>query len=278
MKKRASFTLLELLVVIAIIAVLAAILLPAISSSKATATSASCLNNLRQLQLAWIQYADDHNSTMVPGTWDALDTGPVWDFGLAPSWVLGNAWTNQAGWGITNGLLFPYTRSSGVYHCPGDQSTLLDSPQLRQISYGLNAYENGHYMPWIRSIGPYMLTKTTDWTRPSPSATLTFIDVHEYCIGAGEFFSTPDGKSALWGMFPATRHSAGFNLSLVDGHVEHHRLKYTGQRYSTYPYGDTVPVMNRADWEDFRWITNREILPLPRTVKPPPPPPPSPAQ
>jgi prepilin-type N-terminal cleavage/methylation domain-containing protein len=59
-----AFTLLELLVVIAIIGLLAALLLPALNKANACSKRASCLNNLRQINLGIRQYADDHNSLL----------------------------------------------------------------------------------------------------------------------------------------------------------------------------------------------------------------------
>src|SRR6266542_3847132 len=68
-RRRDAFTLVELLVVIAIIAVLAALLLPALGRAKARAQTIQCLNNLRQLQLAWFLYAGDQNDRL-PGNHD----------------------------------------------------------------------------------------------------------------------------------------------------------------------------------------------------------------
>ena len=59
---RRAFTIIELLVVIAI---LAALLLPALVKAKVKAQNASCLNNTKQITLAWLMYANDNNDAML---------------------------------------------------------------------------------------------------------------------------------------------------------------------------------------------------------------------
>src|SRR5665213_3002415 len=126
--RQAGFTLIELLAVIPIIAVLAAILLPALSRARARAEGIACLNNTRQLALAWQLYADDHdgllpynlgmNGSSFRTNINWVNNVMTWEVNSQP---LDSDNTNLAT--ITGASLGPYVGGmTSLFHCPSDRA------------------------------------------------------------------------------------------------------------------------------------------------------------
>ncbi len=228
-----AFTLIELLVVIAIIAILAALLLPALTKAKQRAQSIQCLAKLKQLQMAWIMYCDDSNGRMPQNF--ASDSGflgsgknpPDPNYlpgGIYSAWVLGQAggppdWTNDLN--ITQGSLWPYLNSMGVYKCPADP--VLERNRTYSMNCwmnGINGYSGTTPVPWnTRCV---WFQRTADLTlKLEPIMACVFIDEDPVTINDAYFVEDPSVN--LWVDTPAHYHINGGNLSFVDGHAENRR-------------------------------------------------------
>ena len=120
--KQNGFTLIELLVVIAIIAILAAILFPVFQKVRENARKTACLSNEKQIGLAFIQYNNDNDERFPTGvkTVDGYDNG-----------YIGSGWAGE---------IYPYIKSTGVYHCPDDSApqSVVNGVTLYPISYAFN--------------------------------------------------------------------------------------------------------------------------------------------
>src|SRR5688572_10497887 len=123
---RRGFTLIEALVVAAVIAILAGMILPALSCAKSRGYSIACLNNQRQLGLAWNLYAEDRDGYL-PYNYGISDTENTIASGKFYNWA-----NNVMSWGLepdnTNdtqlarGGLGPYLSGQVVpFRCPSDR-------------------------------------------------------------------------------------------------------------------------------------------------------------
>jgi prepilin-type N-terminal cleavage/methylation domain-containing protein/prepilin-type processing-associated H-X9-DG protein len=253
-----AFTLIELLVVIAIIAILAGLLLPVLARAKAKAQSIACLNNLKQLQLSWMNYAGD-SSDRLAHNW------PV----NTNSWVTG--WMAALPRALDNndivlGQLYPYNQTLDLYRCPAVRTwpaQFAGNPYLRGNyivrNYSMNCRMGGSdasdailYGAGDTSGllgGPYpQLKKMGDIIQPGPANALVFVDesinsIDDCLLGVTE--------SQSWLDSPTARHSRGGQFSFADGHVERWRWRGLTQEQARYapatggPDGDTSADLAR---------------------------------
>ena len=183
-----AFTLIELLVVIAIIAILASLLLPVLARAKQQAWSTACLNNLKQIGIASVIYANENEDSLPLSAHQ----------GGSNSWVQ----TLQSALAGTN-----------LHRCPRDTN------HVRYYSFGINDF----LLPPPAGSGATDYSRTT--LVPSPSDTFLmaeFADTHG--LGDHFHFADPDeGDSSPAGFFrevAAQRHAKGANYLFVDGHAE----------------------------------------------------------
>lgn len=199
--KRASntkaFTLIELLVVIAIIAMLAALLLPSLNKAREKARRTGCANNLRQIAVAMLAYADDHNG-FFPTCYQAC---PPTGSNYTPPCLVGEVGSIQ-GFAQFARLMIKrgYLTTTRIFICPSDRQDGLGEVVEPAPSWNTIVWRNNSYfyvskisLRYGRNI--YLLLADETWQNES--------------LGV-----TPDAD-------PIDNHGTeGRNVAFTDGHVE----------------------------------------------------------
>lgn len=274
---KGAFTLIELLVVIAIIAILAAILLPALAASKARAVALNCMNNNKQLSMAWFIYSQEFNDNLVPST-------DVYTGGVTPNWCVGiETWdTSKINTNINAlvqdnlCLLAPYSAHQyQIYHCPADvfvslaQAKVGWDHRVRSVSMScaLGAGTRAPEFPWAVKI---QKTTMTQLRNPGPSDVWVFLDEAPDSINDAMFYNNPDSKGAIdgtanggnWIDSPASLHNGSGSLGFADGHAEIHKWMDANTR-STSPPAFTTGVSSSYKHapNDVGWLGDRTPVP-----------------
>lgn len=168
--RKLAFTLIELLVVIAIIAILAAILFPVFSRAKESALATRSMAQMKQLGLALVMYASNHDDYYVPCSLRSTD--------LAAVPVL---WPS---------LLLPYVKNEEVFVTPGTDGAFAGSWSTRfNQSVGYN--ESTAYDPFGCVPGAFVPPCEGFTSVISFAAT-------EFVASAGLFAVTPNGPGGKY--------------------------------------------------------------------------------
>jgi len=248
--QKGGFTLIELLVVIAILGILAALLLPVLARSQGKAQALACANNLRELGIAWVLYAQDNTDLLVNnhGVPETLARRQTWANNVEDL-LSSDDNTNLVY--LTESKLGPWAgHSARIYKCPADRVPAPNGERIRSMSMNSQVGNPGvltnHFNPLY-----VQFLKSADFR--NPSGTFVFLDEHADTLNDGFFVNVLEDEA--WGNLPASYHGGSGNLIFADNHHESHRWRAP----STIPPVERrrIGVFPASPRTDFEWLKAR---------------------
>jgi prepilin-type processing-associated H-X9-DG protein len=276
-----AFTFNDLLAVLLVLAILAALVLPALAATKGRELTTSCLNNLRQLQVAYHLYAEDFNDLIVLNQ-KGEGSSSNWVSGVMSGGGNGSAGipTDPTNYVLLEeGLLYAYCKHTTIYKCPADTGLNPQSLMPTVRSYSINCYMNGFdvaqdagLIPNPTPPGYYAVqTRLSQVSSPPPANRIVFVDESAGSIDDGQYATPPTGGNNIYGYgpidfwlnHPTARHNNGAVFSFADGHtVSHAWLGTQLQQWDATNFigNDRNPV-NGPDLIDLQWVQAGMALP-----------------
>ena len=225
-----GFTLIELLIVIAIIALLMGILLPALTRVRRQGKRAACLAHTRQLQIAWLAYAETYDGTLVnggkvpypapanygssPRFWCSGWPPPGYDWDWNPNWSYPPGerlltYTERVE-KMKGGSLWPFLKEEKAYRCTEARK---DFHRTFSIVQSMNSSWTGQWAPpqgeIIINLGQVRKASEkivfVEEGQPSPNGYMVIHDV--------------SASGWIWIDKPQAPHIKGANFSFADGHA-----------------------------------------------------------
>ncbi len=249
-------------------------MLPSFAHTRPDTQAYECLNNQKQLMLAWQVYAADFgdsapNNFVIPETLNAITSGKLdtWANNVM-TWGAGTlvediSNTNEV-W-VTNGVFGKYTgRSVRIYKCPSD---VYLGPAQRKAGWTQRNRSISMNSLFGRSDRSASSTTGRAWFDPSyrqflktsdvpfPAMTWVTVDEHPDSINEG-FFIVPVNPSS-WGDVPSSLHNGACSFSFADGHGEVHRWLSGTSKYPVKFTSGSIRTFDAAGRQDYQWYKDR---------------------